>query len=74
MAISGVVFVPAQGKAEALAARLRAVAGVEVQGIGPGGVAAVMGAETPEHLRAMSEEIQEWSEVTAIHLAYLDWA
>lgn len=74
MAISGVVFVPARGKTEALAARLRAVPGVEVQGVGPGGVAAVMGAESPAGLRAMSEEMRAWDEVAGIHLAYLNWA
>lgn len=73
MAISGVVFIPVRGKEEALAGRLRAVAGVEVQGTGPDGVAAVMEADTPLRLHQMSEEIMGWSEVAGLHLAYLNW-
>ncbi|OGL58824.1 MAG: hypothetical protein A3J27_01790 [Candidatus Tectomicrobia bacterium RIFCSPLOWO2_12_FULL_69_37] len=71
MAISGMVFIPARGKAEALAARLRAAAGAEVRGVGPGGVAVVMEAETAGHLQRMSEEIMGWSEVAGLQLAYL---
>jgi nitrate reductase NapAB chaperone NapD len=71
MAVSGVVIVPARGMEEALAGRLRAREGVEVQGVGPEGVAAVMEAATAGELRRMSEEIMEWSEVAGLHLAYL---
>lgn len=71
MVISGMVFIPAQGKEEALVERLRAAAGAEVQGVGPGGVAVVMEAETAERLQRMSEEIMGWSEVAGLQLAYL---
>lgn len=73
MPVSGVVVVPARGKEKGLVEKLDALPGVEVQGVGPNGIAAVLEADSSEELQRLSETIEEWEEVVDFQLAYFNW-
>jgi nitrate reductase NapAB chaperone NapD len=73
MPVSGVVVVPAKGKEKDLVEKLDALPGVEVQGVGPNGIAAVLEADSSEELQRLSETIEEWEEVVDFQLAYFNW-
>jgi len=75
MAIAGALIVPVNRQAElSLVRRLGNVAEVEIEieAVGPKGVAVVMEAGLLE-LKAVSSEIKAWDEVLDFELAYLNW-
>jgi len=74
MPVAGAVVVPAtQEVEENLSARLSAVEGVSVEGIGEKGIALVLEADSVDSLHEMSEAISRWDEVADFQLAYLNW-
>lgn len=74
MPVAGAVVVPATQKVEEnLSARLSAVEGVSVKGIGEKGIALVLEADSVDSLHEMSEAISRWDEVADFQLAYLNW-
>jgi nitrate reductase NapAB chaperone NapD len=73
MAISGVVVIPALGKENDLIERLDALPGVEVKGVGPKGIAAVLEADSTDELQRLAEDIEQWVEVVGFKLAYFNW-
>lgn len=73
MAIAGVVVTAVDDdQTPELARRLDAIPAVEVQGIGPGGVALVIEAARPR-LQEMAKTIESWKEVGSFSLAYVNW-
>ncbi len=72
MSVSGIVVVPKRGREKDVEEMLRALPGVEVQGRGSKGIAAVLEADSSAELQIISEEIKEWKEVIDFHLAYFN--
>ncbi len=74
MAIAGAVVIPVNDAAAAeLAARLAKLPGLEVQGIGPRGIAVVLEAPQTKDLERLSEEVLAWEEVADFQLGYCNW-
>lgn len=74
MAIAGAVIVPVQRQlGELLEKKLSALQGVEVKGIGPNGLAAIMEAPDTRGLQKMTEDIAGWEEVIDISIGYINW-
>ncbi len=74
MAVAGAVVVPVGDAAAAvLADRLARLPGVEVQGIGPRGVAVVLEAPHTKDLERLSEDVLAWEEVADFQLGYCNW-
>ena len=73
MPIAGAVVTPYdRGLDEAVKSRLNELPGVEVQAIGPKGLAIVLDREI-DGLKAVSREIQNWDEVLSFQVAYINW-
>lgn len=74
MPIAGALVVPVkQETAPGLKARLAAVAGVNVEDIGPKGIAIVLEADSTWELKKISSDIEKWDDVLEFELAYLNW-
>jgi nitrate reductase NapAB chaperone NapD len=73
MPISGIVVVSVLGKEQDLIERLDALPGVEVKGVGPKGIAAVVEADSTDELQRLAEDIEQWVEVVSFKLAYYNW-
>jgi len=74
MPIAGALVVPVkQETAPGLTARLAEVAGVNVEDIGPNGIAIVLEADTTWKLKRISSDIEKWDDVLEFELAYLNW-
>lgn len=74
MAIAGALVVPVDRKQELkLQTILNSFEGVEVQEIGPQGLAVVLEAASTRELKKMSEEINKLDEVVDFSLGYLNW-
>lgn len=74
MAIAGALIVPIDREQELkLQGILNCIKGVEVQEIGPQGLAVVLEAASTRELKKMSEEINKLDEVVDFSLGYLNW-
>ena len=74
MAIAGALVVPVSRDMEdILRYRLKTLPGVEIEAIGPKGIAVVMEAEDTKGLEEISADISKWEEVLDVGLAYLNW-
>jgi len=74
MAIAGAVVVPSGKESEQkLVERLKQLPTVEVQEIGPKGIAVVLDEKDTDSLRALSEKIKSWQEVVDLQVAYINW-
>jgi|GEM_PF-1224103 len=74
MAIAGWLVVPVSEEVrDRLKDRLASTPGLEVQGVGPKGIAVVADAENVRKLRRLSEEVGRWPEVLDVQLGYLNW-
>ncbi len=74
MAVAGVLVTPVDRETEALVVELlNCLAGVEVQEIGPKGIAVVLESKSTERLKELFEVIQGWKEVVDFQLTYLNW-
>jgi nitrate reductase NapAB chaperone NapD len=74
MAIVGAVVVVVQQELTAsVQDRLRTIPGLEVQGVGPRGIAVVLESTDTGELRSVSENIESWEEVLDFQLALLNW-
>jgi nitrate reductase NapAB chaperone NapD len=74
LAIAGALVVPVDREQELkLQTILDRIKGVEVQKIGPKGLAVVLEAASTRELKKMSEEINNLDEVVDFSLGYLNW-
>ena len=74
MAIAGAVVIPVSRDCEQkVAARLKQLPAVEIQEMGPNGIAVVLEEKDADSLRKVSEEIKAWQEVMDFQLAYVNW-
>jgi nitrate reductase NapAB chaperone NapD len=74
MAIVGAVVVPVKQEFTTnVKERLGTVPGLEVQGVGPKGIAVVLESTDTRELRTISEGIESWEEVLDFQLALLTW-
>ncbi len=74
MAIAGAVVVPhSKESAQKLVERLKQLPTVEVQEIGPKGIAVVIDEKDTDSLRKLSEKIKSWQEVVDFQVAYINW-
>ena len=74
MAIAGAVVVPVSRDSEQrVAEQLRELPAVEIQEIGPKGIAVVLEEKDVDSLRELSEQIKAWQEVMDFQLAYVNW-
>jgi nitrate reductase NapAB chaperone NapD len=74
MPIAGALVMPVkQENVAGLQSKLTAVSGVEVEGIGPKGIAIVLEAVSVSELKKISCDIEKWDDVLEFELAYLNW-
>jgi len=74
MPIAGALVVPVeQETVSGLQARLAEVSGVQVEEIGPKGIAIVLEADSTGELKKLSSDIEQWDDVLEFELAYLNW-
>lgn len=74
MPIAGALIVPVKMEtAPELQVRLAAVAGVNIEDIGPKGIAIVLEADSTRELKEISADIEQWDDVLEFELAYLNW-
>jgi nitrate reductase NapAB chaperone NapD len=74
MPIAGALVVPVKQEiAPELQTRLAAVSGVDVEDIGPKGIAIVLEADSTGELKKISSDIEGWDDVLEFELAYLNW-
>ena len=74
MPIAGALVVPVKQEAvSGLQSRLANVSGVEVEDIGPKGIAIVLEAGSTSELKKISSDIEQWDDVLEFELAYLNW-
>jgi nitrate reductase NapAB chaperone NapD len=74
MAMAGIVVMPVSPEQErGLLDRLKCVPGLEVQAVGPKGIALTLEHPATAGLKKLSEEISSWEEVLELELAYLNW-
>ena len=74
MAIAGAVVVPHSKDCEQkLIGQLKQLPSVEVQEVGPKGIAVVIEEKDAASLRKLSEEIKAWQEVVDVQVAYINW-
>ena len=74
MTIAGAVVIPVDMQnSELLADKLGKLAHLEIQGIGPQGIAVVMEGKNPDHVKSISENITGWQEGLQVELASLNW-
>lgn len=71
MPVSGIVLTCCTGCSDAVAARMAAFAGVEVQGVVPGDrVVAVLEADSVDNEVALVSRLHDVEDVVSVHLAY----
>lgn len=74
MAIAGAVVVPVDRESlEVLKARFARMKTIEIQKIGPRGIAVVLEDTDTNELRKLSKTIEAWDEVVDFQLAYVNW-
>ena len=74
MPIAGAVVVPIKKQTETVVVdRLKNLKGVEVQKVGPRGIAVVLEADSAKELKRISENINKWEEVIEFELVYFNW-
>lgn len=74
MPIAGALIVPVKMETAAeLQVRLSAVAGINIEDIGPKGIAIVLEADSTRELKEISADIEQWDDVLEFELAYLNW-
>ena len=74
MPIAGALVVPVkQEAATLLQSRLATVSGVEVEDIGPKGIAIVLEADSTSEIKEISSHIEGWDDVLEFELAYFNW-
>ncbi len=74
MAVAGAVVVPIKKQVETTVVdRLNNLKGVEVQKVGPRGIAVVLEADSAKELKKISEKINQWEEVIEFELVYFNW-
>jgi nitrate reductase NapAB chaperone NapD len=74
MPIAGAIVVPVRKEdASGLQLKLAAVSGVDVEDIGPKGIAIVLEADSNWELKKISNEIEQWDDVLEFELAYFNW-
>ncbi|MCK5404100.1 MAG: chaperone NapD [Desulfobulbaceae bacterium] len=74
MPIAGALIVPINKEVEpGLQSKLAAVSGIEVQDIGPKGIAIILEAANSGELKQISHDIEKWEDVLEFELAYFNW-
>ncbi len=74
MAIAGALVVPVDEESTpTVQARLEGLAGVEVQGVGPKGIAVVLEGADTKSLEKISKAVLDWHDVADFQLGYCNW-